>query len=146
ASAGWAVYGRTDQVLAGLERAVDPNGDGDAHDAARVALVGVAGAVRGFAGGPIARAVEGPTLLDTLVVAPAGNDGPAGPGYGSVAGPGGAPAELTLGPVDLRPRFGQVRVVWRAGLRVELGGMRRLAGAVTPAHALDVGIGAPRSV
>ena len=29
--------------------------------------------------------------LDTLVVAPAGNDGPAGPGFGSVAGPGGSP-------------------------------------------------------
>src|SRR2546423_1387471 len=27
ASANWAVYGRTDQVLAGLDRAVDPNGD-----------------------------------------------------------------------------------------------------------------------
>src|SRR4029079_142504 len=73
-------------------------------------------------------------------------DGPAGPGYGSVAGPGGAPAVLTVGAVDLRPRFGQVRVVLRAGLRVELDGMRPLAGAVTPAHALDVGIGAPRSV
>src|SRR5829696_7740885 len=40
-AARWAVYGRTDQLLAGLERAVDPNADGDAHDAARVALVGV---------------------------------------------------------------------------------------------------------
>src|SRR5438552_1234171 len=39
ASARWAVYGRTDQILAGLERAVDPHGDGDAHDAARVALL-----------------------------------------------------------------------------------------------------------
>ena len=36
------VYSRTDQLIEGLERAVDPNGDGDAHDAARVALVGVA--------------------------------------------------------------------------------------------------------
>ena len=84
----WAVYGRTDQVLAGLERAVDPNGDGDAHDAARVALVGVAEPFAGFADGPFARAAAGATRLDTLVVAPAGNDGPAGPGYGSVAGPG----------------------------------------------------------
>src|SRR3954454_15325415 len=30
---GWAVYARTDQLIAGLERAVDPNEDGDAHDA-----------------------------------------------------------------------------------------------------------------
>jgi hypothetical protein len=145
ASASWAVYGRTDQVLAGLERAVDPNADGDAHDAARVALVGVAEPFAGFADGPVARAAAGAMRLDTLVVAPAGNDGPAGPGYGSVAGPGGAPAVLTVGAVDLRPRFGQVRVVLRAGLRVELDGMRPLAGAVTPTGPLDVGIGAPRS-
>src|SRR3989441_4887469 len=145
ASANWAVYGRTDQVLAGLERAVDPNGDGDAHDAARVALIGVAEPFAGFADGPIARAVEGATRLDTLVVAPAGNDGPAGPGYGSVAGPGGAQAVLTVGAADLRPRFSQVRVVLRAGLRVELDAMRPLAGAVTPTRPLDVGIGGPRS-
>ena len=146
ASANWAVYGRTDQVLAGLERAVDPNDDGDAHDAARVALVGVAEPFAAFADGPLARAAAGATRLDTLVVAPVGNDGPAGPGYGSVAGPGGAPAVLTVGAADLRPRFGQVRVVLRAGLRVELDEMRPLAGAVTPTRLLDVGIGAPRSV
>ena len=48
--AGWqsngqgreVVYARSDQLIAGLDRAVDPNGDGDTHDAARVALVGVA--------------------------------------------------------------------------------------------------------
>src|SRR6478736_1304324 len=33
-SGGVSVYGRTDQLLAGLELAVDPNEDGDAHDAA----------------------------------------------------------------------------------------------------------------
>ena len=145
ASANWAVYGRTDQVLAGLERAVDPNGDGDAHDAARVALIGVGEPFAGFADGPLALAAAGATRLDTLVVAPAGNDGSAGPGYGSVAGPGGSPAVLTVGAVDLRPRFGQVRVVLRAGLRVELDAMRPLAGAVTPTRPLDVGIGGPRS-
>ncbi|MBA3383680.1 MAG: S8 family serine peptidase, partial [Actinobacteria bacterium] len=42
ASGRYAVYARTDQILAGLERAVDPNGDGVAHDAARIAVVGVA--------------------------------------------------------------------------------------------------------
>jgi hypothetical protein len=145
ATANWAVYGRTDQVLAGLERAVDPNGDGDAHDAARVALVGVAEPFAGFADSPGALAAEGATSLDTLVVAPAGNDGPAGPGYGSVAGPGGAPAVLTVGAVDLRSRYGQARVVLRAGLRVDFDGMRPLAGSVTPSVPLDVGIGGPRA-
>ena len=52
AEGGFAVYGRTDQLLAGLERAVDPNADGDAHDAARVALVGVAEPFAAFADGP----------------------------------------------------------------------------------------------
>jgi len=33
----WAIYARSDQLIAGLDRAVDPNDDGDAHDAARVA-------------------------------------------------------------------------------------------------------------
>src|SRR2546422_4347180 len=145
ASAQWAVYARTDQILAGLERAVDPNGDGDAHDAARVALVAVNEPFAAFADGPLARAATGATQLDTLVVAPAGNDGPAGPGFGSIAGPGGAPDAPTVGAVDVRPRFGQVRVVLRAGLRVELDGTRPLAGAVAPARAIDAGIGAPRA-
>jgi subtilisin family serine protease len=144
ATARWAVYARTDQILAGLERAVDPNADGDAHDAARVALVGVAEPFAGFADGPLARAAAGATRLDTLVVAPAGNDGPAGPGYGSVSGPGGAPAVLTVGAVDLREQYGRVRVVLRAGLEVEFDGTRPLAGAVVPSDPIDAGIGAPR--
>ena len=146
ASARWAVYGRTDQVLAGLERAVDPNGDGDAHDAARVALVGVVEPFAAFADGPLARSATGAMRLDTLVVTPAGNDGPAGPAFGSVAGPGGAPDAVTVGAVDLRPRYGQVRVVLRVGLQVELDGMRPLAGAVVPSRPVDAGIGAPRAV
>jgi minor extracellular serine protease Vpr len=145
ATARWAVYGRTDQVLAGLERAVDPNNDGDAHDAARIALVGVAEPFAGFADGPFARAAAGAMRLDTLVVAPAGNDGPAGPGYGSIAGPGGAPAALTVGALDLRPRYGEIRVVLRTGLQVEFDGTRPLASAVTPNGPLDVGVGAPRA-
>jgi subtilisin family serine protease len=145
ATAGWAVYARTDQVLAGLERAVDPNGDGDAHDAARVALVGVAEPFAAFSDGPLARAAAGATRLDTLVVTPAGNDGPAGPGYGSIGGPGGAPAALTVGAVDLRPQFGQVRVVLRTGLHVELDRTRALAGSVAPSDPIDAGVGAPRA-
>ena len=54
------VYARTDQLIEGLERAVDPNADGDAHDAARVALVGVAAPYAGFADDPAARASPAP--------------------------------------------------------------------------------------
>ena len=96
--AGWqpdaegrsVVYARTDQLIAGLDRAVDPDGDGDAHDAARIALIGLAEPFASFADSPESRAVEGALALDTLVVAPAGNDGAAGPLYGSLAGPGAA--------------------------------------------------------
>src|SRR5207247_5834255 len=106
---GWAVYARTDQLIAGLERAVDPNLDGDAHDAARVALVGVAAPYAAFSDSPEARAIRGALRLDTLVVAPAGNDGPAGPGYGSIASPGGAPDSLPGGAADLRSEAEAVR-------------------------------------
>ena len=102
AEGGYAVYGRTDQLLAGLERAVDPDGDGDVVDAARVAVVGVIEPFASFDDGPVARAIEGATRLDTLVVVPAGNEGPAGPGYGSIGGPGGAPAALTVAAADQR--------------------------------------------
>ena len=80
------MFGRTDQVIAGLERAVDPNGDGDTHDAVRLALLGVAAPYAAFTDGPEAQAVQGALDLNTLVVAPAGNDGTAGPTFGSIAG------------------------------------------------------------
>ena len=88
-SGGVSVYGRTDQLLAGIELAVDPNEDGDAHDASRVTLVGVVEPFAAFTDGPLAAAAAGAASLDSLVVAAAGNDGPAGPSYGSVGGPGG---------------------------------------------------------
>src|SRR5204862_48210 len=52
----YAIYARTDQILAGLERAVDPNGDGDAHDAARIALVSLAQPFAAFTDDPLAQA------------------------------------------------------------------------------------------
>jgi subtilisin family serine protease len=144
ASADWAVYGRTDQILAGLERAVDPNGDGDAHDALPVALVALAEPFASFTDGPMAKATEGAARLNTLVVAAAGNDGAKGPAYGSISGPGGTPAALTVGAADLRPDYDEARVVARVGLKVVLDRVRPLASAVAPSVAVDAGIGAPR--
>src|SRR4051794_29687238 len=138
ARGSYAVYGRTDQLIEGLERAVDPNDDGDAHDAARVALVGLAERFAGFADSPEARSVEGALSLDTLVVAAAGNDGAAGPGYGSIAGPGGAPGALTVGAADARPRLDEARVVFRRGLQVLLDRKVPLLGAFAPARPLDL--------
>jgi minor extracellular serine protease Vpr len=143
ATGRWSVFGRTDQLLAGLERAVDPNADGDGHDAARVALAALSEPFAAFTDGPLARAVAGATILDTLVVAAAGNDGPAGPTFGSISGPGGAPAALTVGAADLRPRFDAARVVVRAGLSVELDRVQPLAGPRARGP-VDAGVGAPR--
>ena len=143
---GYSVYGRTDQVLAGLEWAVDPNNDGSSLDAARVAVVGVAEPFAAFADGPLARAVAGAVRLDTLVVVPAGNDGPAGPGYGSVAGPGGAPAALTVGAADLRARTAGARVIVRAGLRILLDRVLPLGGAVSPQQTLSLRVVRPAEV
>ena len=139
----WAVYSRTDQLIAGLERAVDPDGDGNAHDAARVALVGFAEPYAAFADSPASRAVAGAHALDTLVVTPAGNDGPAGPVYGSISGPGGAPEALTVGAADLRDEVEQVRVTLRSGLGVIFDREVPLAGAVDPRHPLRLGLAMP---
>jgi minor extracellular serine protease Vpr len=150
--AGWqpeasgrrAVYGRTDQLIAGLERAVDPNLDGVALDAARIALIGVAEPFAAFEDSPSARAVAGALRLDTLVVAPAGNDGLAGPGYGSISGPGGSRAALTVGAADLRESSASVRVVARAGLGVLFDRRVALAGAVEPSSDKTLPLSEPR--
>jgi subtilisin family serine protease len=149
--AGWqrdsrgafSVYARTDQLVAGLERAVDPNDDGDTHDAARVALLGVAEPFGAFDDSPTAQAVAGALRHDTLVVAPAGNDGPAGVRFGSISGPGGSKAALTVGAADLRPRLQDVHVVLRTGLRVALDRRLSLAGAVPPGTDTELRLAQP---
>lgn len=144
ATGRWSIYSRSDQIIAGLERAVDPNDDGDAHDAARIALLALAEPYAAFADGPEARAVAGALALDTLVVTPAGNDGASGPGFGSVSGPGGAPDALTVGAVDTRVETESVRVVARNALRVLLDRTLPVAGAVAPSGRLTLRAAAPR--
>jgi subtilisin family serine protease len=145
ATGSWAVYARTDQLIMGLERAVDPNEDGDAHDAARIALVPLSEPYAAFADSPVERAVLGALRLDTLVVAPAGNDGPAGPAFGSLSSPGGAAGALSVGAADLRTNTEELRIVVRTGLTVRLDRMVALAGAVVPASALELELAAPRA-
>jgi subtilisin family serine protease len=138
AEGGVSVYGRSDQLLAGLEAAVDPNGDGDAHDAARIALVGVVEPFASFSDSPLARGARGANALGTLVVAPAGNDGPAGPGYGSVAAPGGTSGALGVAALDSRRRSPTAHVLLRAGLRVLVSGETPLGGAFGPGEVVAV--------
>jgi hypothetical protein len=96
-SAGPEIHGTTDSLLLGLERAVDPDGNGATDDAVRVALVGVNAPYAGFAGSPEAQAARGAARLGTLVVAPAGNEGPAQPPNGVVGSPGAARSALAVG-------------------------------------------------
>src|SRR6266498_1962267 len=140
---GYALYSRTDQLIEGLERAVDPNDDGDAHDAARIALVGVAAPYAGFADDPAARAVAGALDLDTLVVVPAGNDGPAGPGFGSISGPGGAPAALTVGAADMRAKTQEVHVSVRSGLKLFVDTSLPLTGELAFGRSFTSALAAP---
>ncbi len=142
---GWAVYGRSDQLIAGLEAAVDPNADGDTHDAARIAVVGLAEPYISFADAPESRAVDGALNLDTLVVAPAGNDLPAGPAFGSISGPGGAAGALSVGAADLRSETEQVRVAVRSGLDIQLSRPLPLAGAFAPQGTLQLEVAAPHA-
>src|SRR4051794_23008852 len=88
------VYATSDTLLRGLERAVDPDGDGATDDAVRVALVGVNAPYAGFGDSPEAQAARGAAKLGTLVVAPAGDQGPARPPNGVVGSPGAARAAL----------------------------------------------------
>jgi hypothetical protein len=144
AAGGWAVYARSDQIIAGLDRAVDPNGDGDAHDEARIALVALSEPFAGFADGPEALAVAGARDLDLLVVAPAGNDGSTAAAYGDVSAPGGAPDALTVGALDTRPGEADAHVTVRFGLRTLLDATMPLAGDASPPRVLDLQVARPR--
>ena len=84
--------------------------------------------------GPEARATAGALALGSLVIAPAGNDGPGGEGFGPIAAPGGTPAALAVGAVgstvelSTSVRDGAERRFRRpGGLRRSLRGGRRSA-------------------
>jgi hypothetical protein len=94
------VFATTDQLIAALERVVDPNQNGDASDAVPVALTGLSAPYSGFAHSVAAQAVDAAADLGTLVVAPAGNGGQSGGRYGTIADPGAAAGALTVGALD----------------------------------------------
>jgi minor extracellular serine protease Vpr len=126
----WAVLGRGDHLLAGLERAVDPDADGDVEDGAGIALVGGVQPYAAFADSPEARAVAGAAQLGTLVVAPVGNDGRPGPGFGSVAAPAAASEALAVGTLDARREVLQVDASIQVGSDTVLDETVRVLGAV----------------
>ena len=88
--------------------------------------------------GPEAQAVGGALTLNTMVVAPGGNDGVAGPGFGSVAGPAAAPGALAVAATDTRTELPQARVVLRRGLDVIFDREVPVLGATGSSRSLDV--------
>jgi hypothetical protein len=139
----YAVLGRGDALVAGLERAVDPDRNGDLRDAADIALAAVVEPFAAFSDSPESRAVAGATRLGTLVVAAAGNDGRAGrEGFGSVGGPGGAPDALTVGALDARSDLLQANATLRIDSDEILDEPVRVLGAVAPRSAQRLGVAA----
>jgi hypothetical protein len=82
---GYSIYSRSDQILAGLEAAVDPNDDGDVHDAARIALIGMVEPYAAFADGP-SRAASRRGRSRHAHHRPGRERRKRRPGYGSIAG------------------------------------------------------------
>lgn len=134
----YALLGRGDVLLAGLERAVDPDADGDVEDASTVALAAVVEPFASFSDSPEARAVDGASRLGTLVVAAAGNDGRGGSGFGTVGAPAGAPAAIAVGALDARAEVLDARTTLRVGAAAVLDARARVLGAVPPTGALPV--------
>jgi subtilisin family serine protease len=88
-------YGRISDVIAGIEAAIDPNGDGSTADHADVISLSLGG--DGSEGDPLCLAVEGAVNAGVTVVVAAGNEGPS---MGSVGSPGLAPDAITVGALD----------------------------------------------
>src|SRR5262249_20172384 len=80
------------------------------------------------------QAAQGALDLGTLLVAPAGNDGGAGPDFGSVAAPAAGAAALAVGAADSRTSVTRVRVVLRQGLDVILDEPQPLLRVGGPSH------------
>ncbi len=103
---------RTDTLLAGLERTVDPDRDGDTSDHDRTALIGVSAPYAGFADDPEVVAVQAAKRFGTTVVAPAGEDGKARGAYGTIGSPAASTGALAVGALS------SPRAVARAAVRV----------------------------
>lgn len=145
ASGATVEYGTTDELLEGLERAVDPDGNGDVADRAPVALVGLSSPYSGFADSPEAEASAGASTLGTLIVAAAGNQGPRAGAVGTIGSPAAAPSVLAVGALGGggAPALPALRI----GLATEDGrallGGTLLGGDARPSRARVTGLAGP---
>ncbi|HEX6095581.1 MAG TPA: S8 family serine peptidase [Thermoanaerobaculia bacterium] len=88
--------GWTSDILAGIERTVDPNGDGDLSDHAAVANMSLGGP--GYSDDAMSRAVDSAVSAGVVFVVAAGNLG----NFQSVSSPGTAEAAITVGATNFQ--------------------------------------------
>jgi subtilisin family serine protease len=86
--------GSTADVMAGIERAADPNGDGDPSDHVDVANMSLGGS--GGADDPQSIAVDNATAAGVVMCVAAGNSG----GFASIGTPGAARDAVTVGAIQ----------------------------------------------
>lgn len=110
---GEELVGYSDDLLAGFERAVDPNGDGSTGDHVSVVLAAVTVPAAGFDSLPEEEAVESASALGSNTVAAAGNDGSLG--TATITAPAAARAAIAVGAADLRSATAAVDVYVRGG-------------------------------
>lgn len=104
---------RTDRVLAAMDRAADPDNNGDLSDHSSVILLGMAGAGGSGGASPLEQAARSADEIGTVVVAPAGNSGPGVlTGMGTVGAPATSTSVLTVGGLSASttPRTANVRM------------------------------------
>jgi hypothetical protein len=108
------LMGTTATLLAGLDRALDPNGDGNLSDHANVILAPVAEPFAGFGASAETVASENVERLGAVLVAAAGNDGPTDARFGTIASPAASPGWLAVGATDGRPKLPRANLTLRA--------------------------------
>ena len=86
--------GSSETVIAGIERAVDPNQDGNFSDRAEVMNLSLGGG--GSPDDPVSQAVDNAVAAGSVMVVAAGNSG----GQGSIGSPGTARQAITVGATD----------------------------------------------
>ena len=141
--------GTTATLLAGLDRALDPNGDGNLSDHADVILAPLAEPFAAFGASAETVAAEGIERAGAVLVAAAGNDGATGARFGTIASPAASPGWLAVGATDGRAALPDVSVTLSARATDESGKIASdatdttidaapLAGALAPASAASL--------
>ena len=105
-----ALMGTTATLLAGLDRALDPNGDGNLSDHANVIVAPLAEPFAAFGASAETVAAQGVERLGAVLVAAAGNDGATGGRFGTISSPAASPGWLAVGASDGRSALPTVDV------------------------------------